>query len=404
MEYYPADLKAAVGVLHLYLRNEGTTEPHQLCATAHFADTRDEPRKVSVTLTPGKNVASPNGDQNTSCVEFASTWATFEEKPFDVHMSVDPDFIPLSGSISVTSNGTWKAPSVPNAPSQKGKPQTQAGGDGPTPNAPKDCASSSKVLARSVMLLPSIKPSSLKYPLIGAFGTAIIYFLASLVLLRTKLRELLGGPQWNFSTSFATNFTVGTGLLTPLLGAGVLTDALHYMTKFHYIVLGILFAALLLLGPAFFSFFSTRRPITTGSGQASTASVGTVRLFLATSALMVGAAVGQLITVGFAIAEIEFRGYIDCATMVAIFVLLAGAGFGTIVCAVITIRSFLKQDPESAPQSIDHLRSIGHKIASLRSGAERYSAVSELFTNQDGDAIEHLIERHQPELRTWNMF
>jgi hypothetical protein len=404
MKQDPAGAKAAVGVLHLYLRNEGTTEPQQLCATAHFTDTRDEPQKVSVTLTPGKNVTSQNGDQNTSCVEFESPWKTFQEKPFDLHMSVDPDFIPLSGSISLTSNGTWKAPPVPDPAQQSANSQRQAGGGGPALNAPQSCASSSKVLARSVMLLPSIRASSLKYPLIGAFGTAIVYFLFSLVLLWTKLGELVGGPQWNFSTSFATNFTVGTGLLTPLLGAGVLTDSLHYMTKFHYIVLGILFAALLLLAPAFFSFFSTRRPITTESGQASTASVGTVGLFLATSALMIGAAVGQLITVGFAIAEIEFRGYIGCATTVAIFVLLAGAGVGTIVCAVITIRSYLKQDPEKARQSIDHLRSIGHKIAGLRSGAERYSAASELFTDQDGNAIERVIERHQPELRTWNMF
>jgi uncharacterized membrane protein YciS (DUF1049 family) len=176
------------------------------------------------------------------------------------------------------------------------------------------------------------------------------------------------------------------------------------MTKFHYVVLGILFAAILSLGPAFFSFFSTRRQITTESGQASTASIGTLGLFLGTSALMIGAAVGQLITVGFAIAEVEFRGYIGCATMMAILVLLVVAGAGTIACAIITIRSYLKEDSKQARQSIDHLRSIGHKIAGLRSGVERYSSASELFNDKDGDAIDRVIERHQPELRTWNMF
>jgi hypothetical protein len=404
MEQDQTGSKAAVGVLHFYLRSEGATEPHKICATAHFADTRGEPRTVAVTVGTETNVRSPNGDQNPSCVEFASPWKTFQEIPFDLHMSVDSTFIPLSGSVSLSSSGTSKEPSVPDPATRKGNLQRQVNGDGEPPITTHSCTTSSKVLTRSVMLLPSIRPSSLKFPLIGTFGTAIAYFLLSLVFLWNKRGQPMGGPQWNFSTSFATNFTVGTGLLTPLLGAGVLTDALHYMTKFHYVVLGILFAALLLLGPALFSFFSTKRQITTESGQASTASVGTVGLFLATSALMIGAAVGQLVTVGFAIAEVEFSGYIGCATMMAILVLLAVAGAGTVACAIITIRTFLKQDSEQARQSIDQLRSIGHKVAGLRSGVERYSAASELFTDQDGKAIDRAIERHQPELHTWNMF
>lgn len=184
----------------------------------------------------------------------------------------------------------------------------------------------------------------------------------------------------------------------------MLTDALHYMTRFHYVVLGILFAALLLLGPAFFSFFSTKRQVTSGSGQTSTVPVGTVGLFLGTSALMIGAAVGQLLTVGFAIAEVEFRGYIDCSTLIVILILLFVAGAGTVACAIITIRFYLKQDSVKACQSIGHLQSIGHKIAGLRSGVERYSAASELFTEQDRDAIDRAVEQHQPKLRTWNMF
>lgn len=400
-----ADPKAVVGDLHLYLRNDGTAEPRRLCAIARFADTRDEPQQVSVRLTPGKSATSPNGDPNTSCVELGSSaWKTFEDKSFDVHMIVDPDLIPLSGSISLTADGIWNAPPAPAPAQEKANSQRRGAGNVPVSNSQQGCTSSSRVLARSVVLLPPISPAWLKYPLIGALGTAIGYYLISLMLLWSKRRYVVGGPQWNFSTSFATNFTVGTGLLTPLLGAGVLTDALHYMTKFHYIVLGILFAALLLLAPAFFSFFSKRRPITTDSGQASTAPVGTVGLFLATSAFMIGAAVGQLITVGFAIAEIEFRGYIDRVTMMVMLVLLAGAAVGTIVCAVSTIRSYLEQDPEKARQSIDHLRSVAHKIVGLRSGGERYSTTSELFTDQDENAIERVIERHPPELRTWNMF
>jgi hypothetical protein len=176
------------------------------------------------------------------------------------------------------------------------------------------------------------------------------------------------------------------------------------MTRFHYVVLGILFAALLLLAPALFSYFSARRQITTDSGRASTASVGTVTLFLATSALMIGAAIGQLITVGFAIAEIEFRGYIGCATMIPILLLLAAAGFGTIVCAVTTIRSYLDQEAKKDSPAIQQLQSIGHKIAGIRSGAERDLTASEVFTDKDREAIDHVVQRNQPALRTWSMF
>jgi hypothetical protein len=183
MEQDPAHLTSTVGVLHLYLRNEGATEPHRLCATAHFADTQDKPQKVSVTLTPGTSVASPNGDQNTACVEFAAPWTTFEEKPFDVAISVVPDFIPLSGSISLTSNGTWKAPPPPNAALQNGNSQNHTGAGGQAANLPHDCATSSKVLTRSVMLLPSITPSALKFPLLGAFFSAVLFFVVSLAWL-----------------------------------------------------------------------------------------------------------------------------------------------------------------------------------------------------------------------------
>jgi hypothetical protein len=403
MEQDSSNSKAAVGVLHFYLRSDGAIKPQKVCATAHFADTRDEPQTVSVTLVSGANVTSQREDQNTSCVALTTPWKTFQERPFDLHMDVDQNLIPLSGSVSLSASGTSKEPVVPDTVLKKQNSQGRSSAGRQDPILTYGCTTSSKVLTRAVLLLPSITPSSLKVPLIGGVGVAVLYFLISMVILWQKKGLPMGGPQWSFTTSFATNFTVGTGLLTPFLGAGVLTDALHYMTRFHYVVLGILFAALLLLGPAFFSFFSIKRQVTNGD-QTSMAPVGTVGLFLGTSALMIGAAVGQLLTVGFATAEVEFRGYINCTTLIVVLVLLLVAGAGTIASAIITIRFYLKQDPVKARQSIGHLQSIGQKIAGLRSGVEHYSAASELFTDRDRDAIDRAVEQHSPELRTWNMF
>ena len=119
----------------------------------------------------------------------------------------------------------------------------------------------------------------------------------------------MGGAQWSFGTSFATNFTVGTGLLGLVLGSSVITDALHYMTKTHYLVLSLMFAAILLIAPALFTFFSKPHKFASSSGPVM-APAGPVWLFVVTSTLMVAAVVGQLFTVGLALDEVRFRGYL----------------------------------------------------------------------------------------------
>jgi len=393
MERVPGNAKTVDGILHLYLRNEGPTQPDQICASAHLTDSTGAPRAVLVSLSQlaeGKSV--PDFEENTSCVKITPPWKPFQEIPFDLHLRVASRSIPLSGSIDLSSTMTSKETVTPQLSERK----TDGGSS-------HECVSSSKVLSRTVMLLPSISSSWFKLPLIGAFVIALGYLLICLAALQQSVGKPVRAPQWSFATSFASNFTIGTGLLTPLLGATVTTDALHYMTKFHYALLSILFAALLLLAPAIFSFFSIPQKISNPAGQTSTVSVGTIGLFLATSALMVCAVLGQLITVGLILAEVRFRGYIGYAPLTVMLCLLLIAGIGTVVSAART-GSYLRRESESVVPPTEHLKSIGKKVAEL-SPKKAFSAVrSNVFTPEERQTFEHLMGASGTELPAWKMF
>jgi hypothetical protein len=406
MEKDAGNSKVVNGIVHLYLRNEGPTRPDRLCASTHLIDIKDVPQAVSIALSePGNSESSLKFDQNISCFKIEPPWKPFQEMPFDLHLRAGSTFIPLSGSINLNSNMTSKEPSAPLLPKQKAKILGRASSAQQSRDSSHDCASSSKLLTRPVMLLPSIHSSWLKLPLVGAFVIALAYLLISLVVLGQSLGESVGGPQWNFATSFATNFTIGTGLLTPLLGANMMTQALHYMTKFQYALLSILFAALLVLAPGIFWFFSIPQEITAPTGQTSTVSVGSVGLFLATAALMICAVLGQLMTVGLAIAEIRFRGYIGGAPMVVMLCLLLVAGIGTIFSAIRTIGSYLGDEAEFVGPSSEDLRSIGQKFSSISPGAALKSADSDMFTARERKTIQHVMGGGpKREIRMWRMF
>jgi hypothetical protein len=404
MEKDPSNSKAVDGILHLYLRNDGPTQPDQLCATAHLADIKDVPHVVSMALSqPGKNISTMKFEDNISCFKIEPPWKAFQEMPFDLYLRADSGLIPLSGAINLASYLTSQETSTQVVAVEGAKTRGRASVPRQPANNSHDCVSSSKPLNRSAILFPSISSSWVELPLTGAFVIALGYLLVSVGVLRQSLSTPVGGPQWNFATSFATNFTIGTGLLTPLLGASVMTDALHYMTKFHYGLLAIMFAALLLLAPAIFSFFSIQQQATTSTGQTSTVSVGSMRLFLATSAVMICGIIGQLITVGFAIAEIRFRGYINFVSMAVILALLVIAGVGAIVSAIGTAGSYLGKRPEPAGLSSDHLRSIVDKFSSISPETAFARKGSDLFTAHERQTIENLVGGPK-RVQTWRMF
>lgn len=375
-------------MLHLSLRNEGLTQPAQLCGSAELTDVRGKPQPILLAFSePGQSASGLTNDGDRTCLTLQPPWGPFKESSLDLHLRADPDAIPLTGIINLSANVTAKEKSAAGALA--------------------DCVSSSKLLTKSIMLVPPDNSCWFQVPLLTSLGIGLVDLLFSLWALRGKLGQPVGGPQWSFGTSFATNFTVGAGLLTPLLGANVITDALHYMTKSSYALLALLFAALLLIAPALFSFFSVPRQSTTTPGQTTTVSIGNVGLFLVTSALMIVAVTGQLITVGLAIGEVRFRGGLNWPAAIFILCLLAAAGVGTIVIAVRTLDTLLEvppHPPDRPRPPKEHLHDIARKIASFQPEAAVSGDSSNLFTAEDRQAVQHVMGIREPALQTWKMF
>src|SRR5204862_3856150 len=100
-------------------------------------------------------------------------------------------------------------------------------------------------------------PTNWLYVLI--FGTAagallfvafryVVFWLTQDRSDQPKLSTPLGPPNWNFSTSWASNLTVVGALLGTILAAGVLPDHTA-ITKSTYAGLNLLFGILILVAP-----------------------------------------------------------------------------------------------------------------------------------------------------------
>ncbi|MBB5057417.1 hypothetical protein HDF16_002123 [Granulicella aggregans] len=208
----------------------------------------------------------------------------------------------------------------------------------------------------------------------------------------------MGGPQWGFGTSFATNFTVGTGLLSLALGGSLVTDSLHYLTKTHYLFLSLLFAALLLIAPALFTFFAKQQKFPSLSGPPTLASVGWVWLYILTSTLMVGAVVGQLLTVGLVMAEIGYRGYLGCGVLTFFEILIAIACIGAFICAIFVAPRYLEQQSDVQQKLVPQLKSLGERYKSMEQHVAGFAPIE-----ADRILIDHLINREEVPPR-WTMF
>lgn len=404
MEAVPPHAGIAEGSVHLDLRNDGLAQIDQLCVRSLLSDNKDVPRgaKLAV-LEAGQGYSSSlEFVDSPYCFRLQQVWNASEERSFAIYIRASQSSIPLSGSIYAETTVSSQEKSVPESSATPKVPGRSSASSQPSAT-PEPCITSSKPMARTVILLPSRNPWWLYLPLLSALIAGLSYLEFSYFKLRCEKDTLLGGPQWSFGTSFATNFTVGTGLLTLLLGGTVTTDALHYMTKLNYTVLGVLFAALLLLAPAIFAFFSSPQPSSSQSGEDAVAFVGKLGLFLTTAAFMVGAVIGQLVTVGLAVAEIQFRGYINDPTMTGFLALLLAAVVGTLLYAYKSARSYLDQmQPEE-----DTRRDVESILAKVASGhrLERFdwNSAPEL-TSPEKKTLDHLVKKHGPTIPKWNMF
>lgn len=400
-----AEGKSVYGVIHMDLRNDGPATLSELCASIHLSNSDGIPLDASVALSvPNMHEGSVNFQPAKTCLKLDPPWQGYQSSSFDLHLRTKADSVPASGFVLIDSAIQAKEPPPEQGTTTKATRSQHAP---PPPSQPVktiDCVSNAKPLARSVNLLPSKDPCGLRLPLYGGLIIGVIYLAYSLPTLWQRRGRLMGGPQWNFGTSFATNFTVGTGLLSLVLGGSVITDALHYMTKTHYVVLSLMFAAILLIAPALFTFFSTPHKFPSASGPSVMAPAGPVWLFVLASTLMVGAVVGQLLTVGLAMDEVRFRGYLSNGAFFLFALLLCVAGIGAFVSATRVVPSYFKQmDKPEEKQFVRQLESFKKRVTSLRGHVAALAPGKESLNDQDDNLLDHLIAREQMPPK-WNMF
>lgn len=387
----------AEGTVHFVLRNESGKDLNTLCAVTVFRDEKEKPHAVRVSLAQaGQETGALTFEDGSACLTIQPAWKAFEARSFEVTLRTGSDLIPLNGFVSLSTSAQYQEASS-SAPAPRGA--TKHGRKKGTPQ-PSACATTSKPVTRAVLLLPMRDSSWFLGPMAAALAIGIGFFAIAWIALPKPWNKMVGGPQWNFSTSFATNFTVGTGLASLLLGSTFITDALHYMTKLQYGILGALFAAVLLLGPALFWFFGTPKEITTQAGAKTTVSFARGWLLLVVVALMTGAVIGQLFTVGLAVAELWFRGAVGDVVAWAVEGLLALAAVGTVVCAGRTVSACLAEEPQG-DETDRSLKSLRLKLASSLVGG--VPVASEAVTQNEMDALEGMARERKP-APVWRMF
>jgi hypothetical protein len=400
--------KSVHGVIHLDLRNDGPAPLSELCASVHLSNNDGSPLDASVALSvPNVKEGSVNFEPAKTCLKPTSPWHGYQSSSFDLHLRTKADSVPASGFVLIDSATQAKEP----AQEQQGTNRRTAGAKGEAASSAAsgseiDCVSHSKPLARSFNLLPSKDPCYLYLPLYSGLIVGLIYLLAAFIYDGKKgwLGKPMGGAQWSFGTSFATNFTVGTGLLSLLLGGSVITEALHYMTKTHYMALSLFFAAILLIAPALFTFFSRPHEFASKGNPVVIAPAAPVWFFLLTSALMMGAVVGQLFTVGLAMDEVRYRGYLSSGTFSVFAILLGFAGIGAFTAAIGVVPAYFKRkDTPEQRQLAEKLGSLKRRAVSMRGYIAEAAPVQEPLNDDDIYLLDHLIAREQMPPK-WTMF
>jgi hypothetical protein len=408
MEDSVTEAKSVHGVIHLDLRNDGPAPLSELCASVHLTNHDGSPLDASVAVSvPNVKEGSVDFKPAQSCLQLASPWPGYQSRSFDLDFRTKGDSVPASGFVLIDSAIQAKEP----AEKEEGTKARTTGAQGGraasgSSGSEMDCVFHAKPLALSFNVLPSKDPGYLYVPLYCGLIVGLVYLMAAFIYDGDKgwLGKPMGGAQWSFSTSFATNFTVGTGLLSLVLGGSVITDALHYMTKTHYVVLSLFFAAILLIAPALFTFFSTPHEFHSEGNPVVVAPAAPVWVFLLTSSLMMGAVIGQLFTVGFAMDEVRYLGYLSRGAFTVFAILLGFAGIGAFAAAIGVVPAYFKQkDTPEQKQLVEKIASLKRRAVAMRGYTAEAAPAQEPLNDDDINLLDHLIAREQAPPK-WTMF
>jgi hypothetical protein len=167
---------------------------------------------------------------------------------------------------------------------------------------------------------------------LGTLATGIVLYIKKI-----KPSHRMGSPSWRASDSWASNVTVGAGLISGLMTL-VLSDQTVYMSPTTYRVLTALLSAILALSPVVYGLFRTRTDASTQDvGVADRFSLlqpdtnqfeGFVFFFLAAGWLTLWANTGQLVVFSLLIYELAHMKIITVFTQSLVVVASSFIGLG----------------------------------------------------------------------------
>jgi hypothetical protein len=322
--------KLSTSRLHAFLRNSGSVALTKLCVATYFSD------YAAKRYTPSLDLEQTGGPPFQKTSDSVSGTVCIDRQvkqgeilAFDVILSVDPQVLPISGTMVFGPSGEAKEEEKEDV------------------NANHPCRINAAPLTRGLVVATLSTSAYTLFPIVLCGLVAIIAIVACLFLGR-RLMAPMSGPQWNFTSSFGTNITFAGSLLTLISSSSLFSDYPHFMTKQNYTAFSLLFAGVVTIAPVLYILLS--EPVSTGnsSGSSPVGYVGKVWLFVLTAALAVWAFLGQLTTVGFLFAEFVVRGYIASLNVWIFYVVLGLVGLGLIVYAWRTVGFYLTSHAPSA--------------------------------------------------------
>lgn len=194
-------------------------------------------------------------------------------------------------------------------------------------------------------------------PLAGAVGVAVIVA----VLRRTKLRERMGLPAWNFTQSWASNIAVVGGLISLSTFAGLLgKNTPKFIPLTGYTALDFAFPFLAALAPLVYNFSRTVTVKSDGKDKPPViVSEGSVWMFIVSGIFTIWACGGQLLVQALWLTELDAAGSIPAGFGWGIAVVLFLVSIGMLVYAGRTMAGTI--DVQTA-DSVSSKRAVGVRL------------------------------------------
>ena len=170
----------------------------------------------------------------------------------------------------------------------------------------------------------------------GPLVLAILVAIICAFMLSDKLTHRMGSATWDFSSSWATNVTLGGGLLTGVLGFSLFPDNGQFLSKPGYLAASVIFPVLAALAPQTYNIF--RKPVDDPANPSGPPQLqGFVLGFVIAAAITAWASISQAAVTALAIAEIDCAGYLADALASPAIALLILLSLGLAVYVVTTV-------------------------------------------------------------------